>query len=156
MRHGEAAEGIPDAGRALTATGKSDAAAVSEFLKKSGVGVNLIWHSPRVRAKQTAEIAGKILNPKAALVERNDLNPHDSVERAADQLEMLFQEKQGERLLVVGHLPFLHKLVSQLLTRSPNFDLFIYPEASVVHLERDGRAYQLKWAITPDLIAQNF
>src|SRR4051812_45083894 len=57
LRHGDAADGSPDAERPLTDKGKRQARAVGEALKALGIKVDACLSSPKVRAADTATLA---------------------------------------------------------------------------------------------------
>ena len=57
LRHGDAAEGSPDAERPLTAKGREQARAAGAALKAIGVKPAACLTSPKVRAADTARIA---------------------------------------------------------------------------------------------------
>jgi phosphohistidine phosphatase len=57
LRHGDAADGSPDADRPLTDKGERQARNAGRALKKLGVEVQACFTSPKVRARDTARIA---------------------------------------------------------------------------------------------------
>ncbi len=57
LRHGEAAEGSPDAERRLTEEGERQARAVGTALAVLGVDIDACFCSPKVRAADTARLA---------------------------------------------------------------------------------------------------
>ncbi len=57
LRHGDAADGSPDAERPLTEKGELQARAAGEALKKLGVKIDACLSSPKVRAYDTAKLA---------------------------------------------------------------------------------------------------
>jgi phosphohistidine phosphatase len=56
LRHGDAADGSPDAERPLTDKGRKQATAVGAALKALGVEIDACLTSPKVRAADTARI----------------------------------------------------------------------------------------------------
>ena len=61
LRHGEAADGTPDAERPLTEKGKQQARAAGEALKALGVVIDACLSSPKERAADTARLACEVL-----------------------------------------------------------------------------------------------
>ena len=61
LRHGEAADGSPDAERPLTDKGERQARAAGEALRKLGVKIDACLSSPKVRAYDTAKLACEAL-----------------------------------------------------------------------------------------------
>ena len=57
LRHGDAAEGSPDAERPLTDKGREQSRAAGAALKALGVQIDACLTSPKVRARDTAAIA---------------------------------------------------------------------------------------------------
>ena len=60
LRHGKAARPDPDQPSSLTTRGKAEVTLVAEHFKKHRLQINNLWHSPKTRAIQTAEIFLKI------------------------------------------------------------------------------------------------
>ena len=57
-------------------------------------------------------------------------------------------------MLVVGHLPFMAKLVSHLLVEDENRLTTAYQPGTVVCLERvDDDRWQIDWMIRPELLS---
>ena len=62
LRHGEAADGTPDADRPLTERGEAQARAAGAALAAMGVSLDACLTSPKVRAADTARLACEFLN----------------------------------------------------------------------------------------------
>ena len=57
-----------------------------------------------------------------------------------------------EDVMLVGHFPFLGKLVFLLLTSSETNASITFQEGGIVCLERtDAGGWQIVWSVTPDL-----
>jgi phosphohistidine phosphatase len=55
--------------------------------------------------------------------------------------------------MIVGHLPFLGKLVGLLVTGSDNNEIVEFRFGSVVGLERrDDKKWKVAWMVTPSLL----
>src|SRR6059058_161445 len=61
LRHGEAADGSPDAERPLTKKGERQSRDAGKALKALGVEIDACLTSPKVRAADTAKLACKAL-----------------------------------------------------------------------------------------------
>jgi phosphohistidine phosphatase len=98
----------------------------------------VVWHSGKLRARQTAEAFWTACNPLAAFSASRDLQPDDSPEWIRDRL-------LGEHrdVLIAGHFPHLPRLLA-LLTRDPNF-----PPHGIVALKTDdqGETWHEAWRI---------
>ena len=62
VQHGEAVVKDGDPARPLTDRGRRDAGKTAEFLRIAGITVDIIWHSAKQRARETAEIFAEILS----------------------------------------------------------------------------------------------
>lgn len=117
VRHGIAqdpSEAATDAERRLTAEGREKTARVAREFRKRISRVDVIFHSPYLRAEETARIfAGEF--PRAKLVCTTGLTPHDEPKSALP----LFSGGH-DAVMVVGHEPHLSSLASRLLTGKDN------------------------------------
>lgn len=117
MRHAEAEPGDPvhypeDALRPLTAEGIKLQKKVAQALQRMGVVPERIFTSPRLRARQTAEITAQALGRRDVLQETDALGEAYSVKRV---LALLRGYAGKETILCVGHEPDLSELAAALL-----------------------------------------
>ena len=82
VRHGDAASQTSDSARPLTARGQSDIRAIARFLQASSFQAKQIWHSPALRAKQTATILSVAIQTSPNLQEKQGFSPNDPPETA--------------------------------------------------------------------------
>jgi len=146
VRHGEAKPKWQDPDRPLTDGARIDIERIALFAKNAGVKVAQIRHSGKTRTEQTAAILAQHLNPDAGSVAITGLAPNDDVETIADALY-----KETDNLMLVGHLPFLDRLASQLLTGNPEKSIVKFQTASFVCLENSGVGWRVDWMVTPQL-----
>lgn len=145
IQHGISLPEEKDPEKSLSQEGKEQTQKVAEFLKTKSVKVDAIWHSPKLRAIQTAQIISKsIFCPE--IRERNDLNPLDSVEKFPEEIQSLNKD-----LMIVGHLPFLQKLASLLLSGSETNQFISYKNSGAVCLEYTD-TWKIAWMVTPELM----
>jgi phosphohistidine phosphatase len=148
VQHGEAVAKEIDPDRPLSSQGESDVARVAGFLKQSGISVSKILHSGKARAKQTAGILLQILPNKVLSEAIDGIAPNDPVETFAMNIPTLETDT-----MIVGHLPFMAKLVAWLVTADENQPLVAYQPGSVVCLEQDESCnWQIQWMIRPDCV----
>jgi phosphohistidine phosphatase len=104
FRHGdaEAGEGKPDAERKLTEKGERQSTAAGKALKKLGVELDVCLTSPKVRAKQTAELACEQLGCPVEEDDRLKGGDFDPLELAAGRGEVM----------LVGHEPDFSQAVA--------------------------------------------
>jgi len=152
VRHGQATTEDVDPQRPLTESGKADVSNVARFLKSSGITSQTIWHSAKARATETAHIIAGVLGVQNLQEFKSGLNPNDKVTKVSDEIAA-FSLQTDSNLIIVGHLPFLPKLVSHLLTSSESVNALQFAEAGAVCLEQsDEDTWQVKWMISPDLL----
>ncbi len=95
LRHGDAADGSPDAERPLTKKGEEQARLAGQALKKLGVKIDACLASPKVRAADTAKLACEALDVEVQLEPKLAGGPFHAEELAAGLGEVL----------LVGHDP---------------------------------------------------
>ena len=147
VQHGEARAKDVDPERPLTDQGEHDIDRLAAFLKQAGVRVERVIHSGKRRAAQTAERLAVAIAPDVELESSGIINPHDNP-KAFD-----WQSDGWDRdTLVVGHLPFLAKLVSHLVIEDENRLITCYEPGSIVCLGRhDDAHWRIDWMLRPDL-----
>ncbi len=148
VQHGEQVPKIKDALEPLSNKGIDDVTKVAKFAKKAGITVDEIFHSVKLRAKQTAEIYARHILPHHAIEEKEKLKPMDHVTYWLDSLEYY----EGN-LMIVGHLPFMTKMASFLLSHSHDDHPVKFHQGGIVCLEKDDNdEWFLLYAITPELL----
>ncbi len=145
IQHGLSLPEEKDPEKPLSPEGKEQTQKIAEFLKTKSLKVDSIWHSPKSRAIQTAEIISNSIFC-SEIRERNDLNPLDPVEKFPDEIKSL-----NKNLMIVGHLPFFQKLASLLLSGSETNQFISFKNSGVVCLESTN-IWKIVWMITPELI----
>ncbi|OGP93481.1 MAG: phosphohistidine phosphatase SixA [Deltaproteobacteria bacterium RBG_16_48_10] len=113
VQHGEAKSEAQDPQRSLSERGEEEVTNVAREVKRLDLHPSRIFHSGKLRAMQTAEILADSLKRPAE--EAQGLNPNDDVRVWADRIST-----EKEDLMIVGHLPFLEKLASLLITGNEN------------------------------------
>ncbi len=148
VQHGEAVEKQVNPERPLTDTGRETIQKMARFLESNRICIDVIWHSPKLRARQTAEIFGSSLNIHS-LHEYKELDPDESVKKTAK----LIQKAQQQKIMIVGHLPHLSRLAGLLLTGDENQELITFEKGSILCLNyQDIGVSLIRWFILPSLI----
>ena len=148
IQHGEAKPEVEDPERPLTVRGEKEVTSVS----KAAIGLHIrpskVYHSGKLRAKQTAEIIASALKiPNLSVQAIQGLNPNDDVRPWAERIS-----KEMEGLMLVGHLPFLEKLTSFLLCGNENARLVLFRYGAIVCLDQKGdRGWAVRWILTPEM-----
>ena len=148
VQHGEACAKVVDPERPLTEQGKADVERLAAFLKHANVHFERVIHSEKLRARQTANVFASTIAPGVELEESGMINPNDNP-RAFDWQS----ESWSIDTLVVGHMPFMARLVSHLLVDDVNRINVAYQPGSIVCLERNDGQWQLDWMIRPQLLS---
>ncbi len=147
VQHGEACEKEVDPDRPLTDKGRADVERLAAFLKKAGIRVERVIHSGKLRAVQTAECLASTVAPGVEPEASGIINPNDNP-GAFD-----WQSDSWDRdTLVVGHLPFMARLVSHLVTGDENGLITAYQPGSIVCLEHRDGIWLVNWMIRPELL----
>jgi phosphohistidine phosphatase len=105
LRHGDAADGSPDAERPLTKKGEKQARAAGRALRALGVELSACLTSPKVRAADTARLACEALGVEPRHEPKLAGGPFDGEALAAGL---------GEHVLLVGHDPDFSMAVHSL------------------------------------------
>jgi len=151
VQHGESQPEEIDPERKLTESGAHAVQKVANFLRTSsgGVQVDVIWHSGKARAQQTAELLLPATRAGAeAVIQHEGLAPKDAVEPIERELE-----EGNSNVMIVGHLPLLAKLAALLLTGDANNDVVAFQFGCVICLKRDDAGkWKLEWMIVPNLL----
>ena len=147
-QHGEALSKEEDPERPLSDQGKRDVQTIAALAEDAGVQVLRVWHSGKRRAEQTAAILARAMLPGAEIEPIDGINPNDPVEEFMSDADVW-----QEDTLVVGHLPFMSRLVSLLLINDQEHELVRYYPGSVACLERTaGQGWVILWMLRPDAV----
>jgi phosphohistidine phosphatase len=152
VRHAHAVDANEDAVRALSATGRAQAERLARFLKGSGAfRAAEFWHSPLVRARETAAIVAEELGGGIPLREVPGLEPDENPSIAAARLESV-----PHPVALFGHEPHLSSLASLLVKGSPWPPAFAMRKCAALALEREGSGrasgWTALWHVAPELL----
>ena len=148
VQHAEAKSEEEDPQRSLSENGLADITRVAAFLNEHArIKVHSIMHSGKTRAQQTAEILVEHLQPPEGARATDGLNPLDD---PAIWMRRLVQMQDDAML--VGHLPHLSRLASQLLSEEER-TVVKFQMGGVVCLGRDEeKTWSVRWMLIPQLI----
>lgn len=105
-RHAEAADGVPDHARKLTARGRQQAQRMAEWLRPRLPADTRVLASPAVRTQETAEALGRPFETSPRLAVGADV---------ADLIAATGWPDDTGTVLVVGHQPTLGQVAALLL-----------------------------------------
>jgi phosphohistidine phosphatase len=147
VQHGEAVDKAVDPERPLSEQGREDVSAVAGRLANAGVQVERLWHSGKTRAEQTAGLLAKAVCRGCRPEAITGIMPNDDVTAFAQDADVWDQDT-----LVVGHLPFVGRLVAHLLVGDATVPLVAFRPGTVACLERDGDGkWLLQWLLRPGM-----
>jgi phosphohistidine phosphatase len=139
-----------DSQRPLTVEGAEKMRRAARGMRAMELSFDLILSSPYTRAKQTAEIVANVFGLEKKLEFSQTLaangNPKDLVEE--------LKRRHGKRksVVVVGHEPYLSRLISLLISGSTSLPITLR-KGGLCKLAIDalsyGRCARLEWLLTP-------
>lgn len=136
-QHGKCVPKETNPKKPLSNEGREETESVARFLSKCGVVPNIILHSTKLRAEQTAQIFSEILRTRAEQVE--GIAPLDPPQKIIGRLE--------DGMMIVGHLPHLSLLVKQLV----GAECAAFTYSGVMCLNKTEEGWRILWYITPML-----
>jgi phosphohistidine phosphatase len=149
VQHADARKEEEDPARGLSGKGLQDIIKVSSYLSQLNLRIEAIFHSTKLRAKQTAEVLSENLKPVKGISEVDGLAPLDNPDIWVERLK----DTQAD-LVFVGHLPHLAKLASLLLCGDAEKNVVSFRMAGIVCLRRDeAGVWSLQWMLNPDIVA---
>jgi len=104
-----------------------------------------VWHSGKLRARQTAEAFWRACNALAECSSTRDLQPDDQPAWIRDRLRV-----ERRDFLIAGHFPHLPRLLRLLLAASEQ-SAVAFPKHGVVALESqdEGETWKELWRLEP-------
>ena len=135
VHHGDAVGPNVDARRPLSERGRQNVARLAAETAGRGARPAVVWHSGKLRARQTAEEFWRACNALASLSATRDLQPDDPPAWVLDRVR-----GEAHDILVAGHFPHLPRLL-ELIAQTSGLTLAAFPQHGVVAVEtRDGGA----------------
>jgi phosphohistidine phosphatase len=142
VHHGDAVGPDEDPRRPLSEAGRAEVERIAAQAAANGAKPVVVWHSGKLRAKQTAEAFWRACNALAELSATRDLQPDDPPQWMRDRL-------RGETrdILLAGHYPYLPRLLALLVTGGEAGVTF--PQHGIVALATDdeGDTWREVWRI---------
>ena len=143
VQHGRCFDKEADPDRSLTPNGQAEIIRIADQASENCITVSTIYHSGKLRAQQTAELFAKSLGASQVEAIAN-INPLDNV------AEFINLHQLSDSSMIVGHLPFMERLTSYLLTGQQEPAIVKFQNAGIVCLERnENDQWYVKWTIMP-------
>lgn len=155
LRHSDAAPHgtMRDADRPLTDEGIRKMTKLAKAMREMDLSFDTILSSPYIRAKETAEITGEILQCKSLVKFTSNLASDG--DPSALLKEIREDSSRGGSVLIVGHEPYLSGLISVLISDRPDVSIR-FRKAGLCKLAveglRFGKCATLEWLISPSQI----
>lgn len=130
VHHAQAVGPEVDTRRPLSPGGAAHAARLASEAAARGAKPTVVWHSGKLRARQTAQAFWRACNALAEFSATADLQPDDPPSRMSDRLK-----GETRDILIAGHFPHLPRLLSTLLAVPDGSSSF--PTHGMVALESD-------------------
>lgn len=150
VQHGDAVSKDIDPQRPLSERGQRDVEKIAVLLGQAGICAERVLHSGKPRAQQTALVLAKAVIVGGDCEPITGMAPNDPVDTFAKNLATWTEDT-----FLVGHLPFMSRLVSLLVVADQEREIVAYQPGSVVCLEQtqSGR-WAVSWMVRPDLLAE--
>jgi phosphohistidine phosphatase len=116
VHHGDAVGPGVDPQRPLSALGRQQAEWLADRVRAAGFTPAVIWHSGKLRARQTAEPFLRACNPMAEFRMVRGLGPDDPPDWMRDELN-----RETRDALIVGHMPSVAALARRLCPVAGDF-----------------------------------
>jgi phosphohistidine phosphatase len=147
VQHGDAVPEQLDPERPLSTAGRREVEAVARLLASKGMRAVRIAHSGKLRAQQTAELLAAALAPGMVPETMTGLSPNDPVDPVARGIADWTSD-----VMLVGHLPFMGKLVARLVAGDERKPVAAFVPGTVVCLEQGETGHwAITWMVRPEL-----
>jgi len=152
VQHGEAEVKEGETERSLTDKGIANLQRMTDFLDHHPVPpLDAIIHSGKLRARQTADLLSPHIVTSRGVLAADDLEPNSDPKIWARKLRGV-----PDDLMLVGHLPYLAKLTSLLVTGDPKATAVQFHNGGIVCLDRDiDMIWRLDWIVIPEILRRS-
>ena len=141
VHHADAVGPEVEPQRPLSLSGRTHAESLAQQAAVKGVKPVAIWHSGKLRARQTAEPFLRLCNPLADFAAIRGLQPTDPPTSIVD---LLHSEERD--VMLVGHMPNLPRLFT-MLVKGDESVLLPFPLHGMIALERAGERWREVWRV---------
>ena len=150
VQHGKSAPKAEDPQKGLSDEGKEETLRLAPVAKGYHIPVTRIFHSGKARAVQTAKIYHQALGIDEPLEPLSGINPLDDVRAFAATLD----PEAG--WMVVGHMPFMARLVSFLTAGDEETRVYAFQNSGIVCLDAEKTDngewdWFIKWTLNPNI-----
>lgn len=143
VHHGDALGPDVDPRRPLSLGGRQAVERLAAQAAARGASPAVVWHSGKLRAKQTAEAFWRSCNALAEFSATRDLQPDDPPSRIRDRLR-----GESRDILIAGHFHHLPRLLTLLIHGNEDAPL-AFPLHGFIALETldEGQTWSERWRL---------
>ena len=147
VQHGQSLPKDVDPDQGLSETGITETERIAGVAKDYQINIGHILHSVKTRARKTADIFASALNPSGGVKEVEGLKPMDDVAAFAASIS------PATNTMLVGHLPFMERMTSYLVTGSIDKPVFKFQNSGIVCLDQDPetKSWVIIWTLVPHI-----
>ena len=147
VQHGHSLPKDVDPDQGLSKTGVAETERIAGVAKGYQINVGQILHSVKTRARKTADLFASALNPTGGVEEVEGLKPMDDVAAFAATID------PDTNTMLVGHLPFMERMTSYLVTGSVDQPVFKFQNSGIVCLDQDPatKSWVIIWTLMPHI-----
>lgn len=149
VQHGKCASKEVDPEKGLTAEGVQETKLIAQVAGGYKIPVAKVVHSGKKRAEQTAAIFHAALSVRQPVEVIPGINPLDDVKSFGATV------RSEDNVMVVGHMPFMQRLVSFLTAGSARIRVYQFQNSGIVCLdmcETEGEIdWFIKWTLNPHI-----
>ena len=145
VQHGKSLSKEKDPAKGLSDTGRQETMKIADVARMYKVPVSKILHSGKTRAEQTARIFRDILKKDAPLEKTDGIGPLDDVIDLGSRID------PASDIMIVGHLPYMERLVSFLTGGNPELQVIRFQNSGIVCVDREEKSWFIKWTLNPHI-----
>lgn len=146
MQHGDAVPEEIEPDRPLSEQGIRDIRILALHMQNMGVQLGNVFHSGKLRAQQSARLVAETISADIQPVKTEGLNPNDDPMVIVGDIE-----RMDANILLVGHMPFVSRLCSTLLTGTTAAEFASVP-GTLFCLEKADNKWRLVYMLRPDFL----
>jgi phosphohistidine phosphatase len=144
VHHGDAVGPDVNPMRPLSERGRAEVDRLAQQAAERGAKPDVIWHSGKMRARQTAEAYLRCCNPMAKFAAARGLQPTDPTEWIVDAIT-----GDPGHIMLTGHFPHLPRLLGRLMTGKMDAPPLDFPLNGIVALELEQGKWIERWRLGP-------
>ena len=147
VQHGQSQPKDVNPDQDLSEKGVAETERIAGVAKNYQIKVGQIRHSVKTRARRTADIFASALNPTGGVKELEGLKPMDDVTAFAASINL------DANTMLVGHLPYMERMTSYLVTGSIDKPVFKFQNSGIVCLDQDSetKSWIIIWSLMPQI-----